>query len=389
MKLLIATDAYKPMVNGVVISVDNLASDLRRRGHEVRILALSESRKERKEGDVYYLPAHTAPVYPDARWSLAFGHPYMKELLEWKPDIVHTQAEFTTFWLARRLVKRLHIPHVHTYHTMWEDYTDYLIPSRKVGKVVVSRYMRFTLKKMQMVITPTDKVAKALRRYGLEAPMVSIPTGIDLSGFREPMAAEDREALRARYGIEAEDVVFLFLGRVGYEKNIDQLIRLLKPMLEANGRYKFLIVGGGPEKENLEALVQKENLQKSVIFAGMVAPAEVKNYYRIADMFLNASQSETQGLTYIEALASGLPTICRWDPCLEGVIENGKNGFLFRQEEEFSEAVQTLLRDPALREAFSKAAKEGVEPYSKETFGGRMEEMMLSVIEKTKEETAC
>ena len=82
MKLLITTDTYKPMVNGVIISIDNLAGEFRKKGHEVRILALSESRRGRKEGDIYYLPSHKAFVYPDARWTLAFGHPYMKEIME-------------------------------------------------------------------------------------------------------------------------------------------------------------------------------------------------------------------------------------------------------------------------------------------------------------------
>ena len=90
MKLLITTDTYKPMVNGVIISIDNLAEELRKKGHEVRILALSESRKGRRDGDIYYLPSHRAFVYPGARWTMAFRHPYMREILEWHPDIVHS-----------------------------------------------------------------------------------------------------------------------------------------------------------------------------------------------------------------------------------------------------------------------------------------------------------
>ena len=106
-------------------------------------------------------------------------------------------------------------------------------------------------------------------------------------------------------------------------------------------------------------------------------------------MFLNASQSETQGLTYIEALASGLPTVCRWDPCLEGVIENGKNGFLFRNEEEFTRAIRAILGEPGLKERLSCAATESVERYSKEAFGDRMEALMLSVVKKAKEGGTC
>ena len=385
MKLLITTDTYKPMVNGVIISIDNLAEELRKKGHQVRILALSESRAGRKEGDVYYLPSHKAFVYPGARWTMAFSHPYMKEILAWKPDIVHSQSEFFSFRAARIVVNTLHIPHVHTYHTMWEDYTSYVIPIKRVGKVAVSRYIRFAMKKIDLIITPTPKVARALKNYGICAPMVSVPTGIDLSRFREEMPMEARIRLREKLGISDKDTVFLFLGRVGYEKNIDMLIRLLKPVMDRKKDQKFLIVGDGPEREKLTQLVKREGLSGQVLFTGMVPQEQVKDYYKIADIFINASQSETQGLTYMEALASGLPTVCLFDPCLEGVIENGKNGYLFRSEQEFSEKIHEILTVPGLREKLSVQAKQSVERYSRETFGNRMERLMLSLVERTKE----
>ena len=119
MKILLTSDWYEPVVNGVVTSVRNLKRELEKKGHEVRVLTLSENRDSRKEGDVYYIHSHSAGlVYPNARVTLPVAHPYVQELMDWKPDIVHSQCEFTTFWFARRIAFRTGAPLIHTYHTI-------------------------------------------------------------------------------------------------------------------------------------------------------------------------------------------------------------------------------------------------------------------------------
>ena len=92
----------------------------------------------------------------------------------------------------------------------------------------------------------------------------------------------------------------------------------------------LMIVGGGPYLETLRKKAAELGVAESVIFTGMVSPAEVASYYPAGDLFVSASTSETQGLTYAEALAAGLPLFCRWYQCRRAVVEVVKNGWQYR-----------------------------------------------------------
>lgn len=379
MKILITTDAYAPMINGVVISIKNLKEQLELRGHEVRIVALSQDRKSRKEGSVYYLRSVGVPVYPDARATFSFRGKYIKEILEWKPDLVHSQSEFTSFHVAHKLSKKLKIPMIHTYHTMYEDYTHYFIPSERIGKLVVANAVHFLLRKMDVIVTPTPKVSEVLKGYGLKCRMVSIPTGIDLSRFYERLTEETREKLRGDLGYRKEDKVLLFVGRVGKEKNIDLVVRTLEPLFKERSDYKMLIVGDGPHRKELEAMVGELGLSAAVHFTGAVLPERVPVYYKLADAFVNASQSETQGLTYIEALASGLPAICKEDEAIADVIKTEYNGYMFCTGEELLADVKRLFEEGNY-EQMAEHARESVKRFSKTEFGERMEKLYEFVL---------
>lgn len=115
MKILITTDWYIPAVNGVVTSVKNLRRGLEARGHEVRILTLSQSTQSWEEEGVTCLGSvPVGLVYPGARLRTTLVRRWVKELAEWGPDVIHSQCEFSTFFLARRLAEHLGVPLVHT-----------------------------------------------------------------------------------------------------------------------------------------------------------------------------------------------------------------------------------------------------------------------------------
>ena len=136
MKVLITTDWYYPVINGVVTSVQTLAAELKKRGNEVRILTLSRNHQSYREGGVYYAGSVGAGrIYPQARLKLPVSGKCIKELILWKPDIIHSQCEFSTFLMAKKIAKELQIPIVHTYHTVYEDYTHYFSPRKKWGEI--------------------------------------------------------------------------------------------------------------------------------------------------------------------------------------------------------------------------------------------------------------
>ena len=372
MKILITTDVYEPTVNGVVTSIKNLQNTLTGKGHEVRILTLSGSRNSYKDHFVYYLGSiDVGKIYPQARAAVIPEHKIIQELEEWKPDVVHSQSEFTVFYHARKIAKKTGAPLVHTYHTIYEDYTHYFSPNVRIGKRMAAFLTRKMLKKADGIIAPTEKVESLLNSYGINGNIFVLPTGISLDSFYEA----SRE--KACYGQRiSSGPVLITVGRIGKEKNLDEILRMLNT--ERGRRYQWILVGDGPYRRILEEKVRKAGLSYRVTFTGMISQDQVAKYYQLGDVFVSASQSETQGLTYVEALAAGLPVVAKRDHCLNGVVLNGWNGWQYDKEEDFFKALEELF--PENMKGYGKVtgwqyqmcsvnAGQSAWKFSKESFG--------------------
>ncbi|MBR6627535.1 MAG: glycosyltransferase family 4 protein [Lachnospiraceae bacterium] len=381
MKILITTDLFTTSTNGVVTSVQNLRQELINKGHDVRILTLSEGMTSYKDGDFYFVRSvPIGMVYPDVRMPMFYRSRMIDELVEWKPDIIHSQCEFFSFQFAQRISKLTGAPLVHTYHTLYEQYVTYVIPSRRVGKHMVQNLSRMRLKGVNVIIAPTGKVEDALRGYGVDNDICVVPTGISLEQHYRRVSEEDRLRKRKELGISADDQVLLNLGRLGTEKNLEELLEFYRAARYENPGLRFLIVGDGPDKKQLEELAQKLGIDRDVIFTGMVDPGEVQEYYQLADVFVSASTSETQGLTYIEAAANGLPLLCRKDDCLQDIIIEGVNGYVYSSEEEFHEKLGMIMKNPEWRKRAGRQSEKIAESFDKEHFAATMESIYESVI---------
>lgn len=194
--------------------------------------------------------------------------------------------------------------------------------------------------------------------YGVETPITVVPSGLRLERFQLSTEPAERLALREKLGIAPSDRVLVYLGRLAKEKNIEELLRYLSERRYSSLR--FLVVGDGPFRAELEDMAGGPGLEKQVIFTGMISPQENVRYYMVGDIFVSASRSETQGLTYLEAMACGLPLLCRYDPCLDDVIREGQNGATYRTKNEFYEKLDRLLPDAARREYMGKQARKTV-----------------------------
>lgn len=378
MKILITTDAYTNMINGVAVSVHNLYTALKASGNEVRILTLSPNHFSYKDEDVYYIRSRKLKIYPDVRATFAFQDTLLKDILEWKPDIIHSQSEFFTFIFAKKIARKLRIPIVHTYHTLYEYYTHYFCPSETLGKKIVALGSRFICNQADAVIAPTEKTARILEGYEVDVPIGIIPTGLSLERLQKPVSPEIVQELKAQLHIPENVPVIVTLGRLAREKNVDFLIKQMTDARLQN--LHFVIVGDGPDRERLESLVSELGLEGTVHFTGMVAPEEVSKYYRLGDLFVSASSSETQGLTYIEALACGLPLFCMKDLCLQSILTPGYNGYFFQNSVEFIEQLAELIQTPSQIQSMQKHALQTASDFSKETFARRALQFYLKTI---------
>ncbi|MBE7039883.1 MAG: glycosyltransferase family 4 protein [Ruminococcaceae bacterium] len=384
MKILITTDLFTVTTNGVVTSVKNLYEELDKRGHDVRILTLSEDIHSHKDGNVYYIRSLPFAVYPDVRMPIAFRHRLMKELIEWKPDIIHSQCEFFSFQFAEYIGKETSAPIVHTYHTLYEQYVNYVFPSRRIGRKIVRTFSRKRLEGVSRIIAPTKKVENTLHGYGIVNNMTIVPTGISLKQHQVRVPDEILKLKRRELKIDDDKVVMINLGRLGTEKNLGELIELFAKAKNLYENLVFMIVGDGPARKELEELSQRLGVSEHVIFTGMVDPKEVQNYYQMADVFVSASTSETQGLTYVEAAANGLPLLCREDLCLRDVLKEGENGFAYNNEEEFLAAIKIISQNEKWRRDAAEISREIAAAFDKTKFGAAIEKVYLSVIEKNK-----
>jgi 1,2-diacylglycerol 3-alpha-glucosyltransferase len=387
MKVLITTDWYEPVVNGVVVSVLNLKEELQKAGHDVKILTLSPNHFSYRQDEVYYISSwDVRRIYPQARVAFFIRSRYVKELVKWKPDVIHSQCEFSSFLFARHIAKKTGAPIVHTYHTIYEDY-QYMFIKRKIGKKMVKLYSRKLLNNTQAVIAPTEKVKNLLERYGVHQEIYTIPTGIDTKNFSWEMSEEEKQHYKQKLGIPLEKKILLFVGRLAQEKNIQELLRYYKKLNRED--VILLLVGDGPYREEIEKEVEKLELTDRVYFTGMVPKQQVASYYHLGDIFVCSSNTETQGLTYAEALASGLPCVCRKDECLTGIIVDGYNGYQYEDEQDFCEKISLILDNAKENRLMAMRARFSSRKLSKQCFSEKIEKVYEEKLQEEELQYTC
>ena len=382
MKILITTDLYTTNTNGVVTSVKNLMEELTKRGHEIRVLTVSEKPKSHRDGNIYCIKSlPLGAVYPDVRMPISHHHHrFIRELIDWKPDLIHSQCEFFSYQFAGYISRKTGAPIVHTYHTLYEQYVTYIFPSQRIGAFLVGKLSKYRLRKADAVVAPTQKVETVLKNYGLRNPIHVGPSGIAMEQHKQRISEEERKRRRSELGIPEDALVLLNLGRLGTEKNLTEVVELYAAARSQNSKLTLLIVGDGPARKELEETAERLGVKEYVIFTGMVAPEEVHTYYQLGDIFVSASTSETQGLTYIEAAANGLPLLCRKDPCLNGVLVDQRNGWEYEAEEEFCDIIEAILSNPERCQAAGSQSEQIAACYDKRSFADKIEDIYEAVV---------
>ena len=388
MKILLTSDMYENQINGVSASVITLRDELRKKGHDVRVLTLSKDSESKMEKTDYLIGSFPVPFYPDTRQTLHFKDKLIKEIIKWHPDIIHIQTEFSIGKIAKKIAKACNAPMINTSHTLYEDYTGYIIPSKRLGRIIARRFTKTSYEDAKAIIAPSDKIKNLLTGYGIDKPIHIIPTGIDLDRFKKKIFLIEKAKLKAKLNIPNKAKVIVSVGRIAKEKNLDELVNYMPDLINKNKNIIFLIGGGGPYQKQLESEVKKLGIEKYVRFTGMIPPKDTYKYYQLGDVFVCASTSETQGITYIEALACSLPLVCRYDKCLEGVIEDGKNGYTYKTKEEYITYIDKILRNPLLHFKLKNSALTSSKKFSKEKFGDDVEKLYKEVLKgKCKDES--
>lgn len=369
MNIGIFTDTYYPQINGVATSANILASELRKKGHKVYIFTTTDPNAKTAQFDVFRLPSVAFVFLKSHRASTIYSSKALHMIRKMDLDIVHTQTEFSLGVFGKIVALRLKIPHVHTFHTMYPDYVHYIANGHLVTPKMARDFCRFCCNVSRIVIAPTEKVKKFLLSVGVNKEIRIIPTGVEFAPLERAQYTDEMiAAKRSALGLKAEDAVIVSIGRVAKEKSMDVLIQAMPQIVAKMPRAKLVIVGDGPVLEDLKTLAQDLAVADHVIFAGAHPWAEIGLYYAIGDIFANASVSEAQGLTFVEAMASKTPVIAKYDPCLDGFITDRETGLLFQHDDELADLILSVLPDKQLLTHIAAKAYASVQHFSAENF---------------------
>ncbi|MDI7735461.1 glycosyltransferase family 4 protein [Streptococcus anginosus] len=379
MRIGLFTDTYFPQVSGVATSIRTLKTELEKLGHTVFIFTTTDKDVNRYEDwQIIRIPSVPFFAFKDRRIAYRGFSTALEIARQYQLDIIHTQTEFSLGLLGVWIAKELRIPVVHTYHTQYEDYVRYIAKGMVIRPSMVKYIVRGFMSDLDGVICPSEIVYDLLMKYKVKVEKRVIPTGIELAKFERPeITSENIADLRGKLGISNQETMLLSLSRVSYEKKIQAVLAALPAVLEENPDVKLVVAGDGPYLSDLKAQAKRLNITDAVIFTGMIAPSETALYYKAADFFISASTSETQGLTYLESLASGTPIIAHGNPYLDNVINDKMFGTLYYEERDLAGAIlEAVIATPDLDEK-SLAAK--LYEISAENFGRRVYEFYLDL----------
>ena len=310
----------------------------------------------------------------------------IEELKAWRPDLIHLHTEGGIALLTDQIKKAVGAPVIMTAHT---NYTYYFfgkkwntLPARTIARGIGGLLYR----RADCLIAPSEKVRSFPYIRPLSDRVRVIPNGIDVSYWRQPVAPEEKAALFRSVGFEDNGHTLITVSRLGKEKNIQEILQNLPPIIEEQPDTQLLIVGDGPYRKKLEALCEGAGLTEHVHFTGMVPSGQVRSYLAMGNVFVSASSFEVHSIAYLEAMSCGLPLVVKEDDSVKGVVENGKNGFIFRSGGEFCSAVSKILSDGSLCEDMGENALLTVDGFREEVFVERTLALYYEVLEVMKGE---
>jgi len=376
MRVALFTECYRPIVNGVVVSVVTFAGELRKLGHEVQIIAPAYPNFADAEPHVHRLPSIMPPTR--VRYPLAIpytGYRLRAAFASRPPDIIHAQHPFTTGREARRWARRLGRPLVFTYHTLIREYAHYVPLPQPLVRAAAVRVSRTFANSADHVIVPTCGVGNLLREYGVHKPIEVIPTGVDMSLVR----GVERKPMRATLGIPAEVPLIAYSGRIALEKSLNTLVKAFSLLIQRGLDAHLVLIGGGPWENQCRRLVHDAGLAGRVHITGYVPRETVLDWLADADVYCFPSLTDTQGVAVLEAMAIGCPPVAARSGAVEDVIRHETDGLIVDPTADaFASAIAQLLANDDLRRHLAGQARLRAEEFSAD----RMAQRLVRVYEK-------
>ena len=385
MRIAIFSDTFPPQVNGVANVVKESAEGLAARGHQVKIFTISNSSDKslfnKKSGPtVVFLPSLPALVYQNERFGLpSFAH--FNQLKKFNPDIVHTHTPFAVGWQAVWWAKKLKVPLVGTHHTFYDHYLKHIKMDYDWTKKLSWKYISAYYNQCDLILSPSQSLAKELSAHGLKTQIKTIPNPVDTDFFRPAPSAAARAKIKKSFGIDNQSIAYM--GRLSYEKSVAQVVKAFALAAKKAPTLRLMLVGDGPEKKRLEELSETLDLKNKVIFTGLLRGEDLLQALWANDIFITASKTENMPVSVLESMAAGLPIIAVKEKGLSEIVQENTNG-LFAQTDspkDLSQKIIFLLSRPELLKKFGQNSRSLALSYSREKIATLLETLYRGLIE--------
>ncbi|OGY23897.1 MAG: hypothetical protein A2172_05180 [Candidatus Woykebacteria bacterium RBG_13_40_15] len=355
MKIGVFTDTYYPDISGVTVSIENFVSMFRKKGNKVYIFAPKVKGYKDKDTDVYRVTSlKLISSEPEVRLPLLLPYKTLQKMFSLDLDLIHAHGNGPFSLLGYQMARIKNIPYILTFHTIHTKYTHYFFDGKIISPKMVAGGLRVFANLCDGVVVPSEKMKEELTSYGFRGQVKVIPSFINLKKFE----SLEKGYLHKKLNIPEGSPILISVGRLGKEKNFNFLIKAFKKVTKINSNAYLVIVGQGPEKNNLKKLTKSLGIEKRVHLTGKLAIKTMPLAYVDADIFVFASDTETQGICVLEAAASGLPLVVVEDPAFKNAVIDGVNGFATLLDEKiFAQKIALLLRDISLRNKLGENSK--------------------------------
>lgn len=355
MRIALYTNNYLPFCGGVTTSVETLRRGLDARGHEAWVFAPRFPGVPADAPRVVRYPSVPAATYPDFALAIPFAPAIARQVRALGVDVFHAHHPFLLGPAALRLARRAGRPLVFTYHTRYEKYAHYVPLSRGLVEAAAIRLSTRFADRADAVIAPSAVIRDELQRRGVRSPIAIVPTGIDVDRFRPG----DRAAARRALGLPPDDPLVLYVGRLDREKTVGRVLTAFERIAGTVPHARLVLVGHGTEADRLRRTAAALAVAPRIHFLGARPHDATVVCYQAADIFVFASETETQGLVLAEAAACGVPAVSVSAPGCDEVVRDGESGILTKSDPAMlAEAAIGLLLDGARREAMAARARE-------------------------------
>ncbi|MDR1961043.1 MAG: glycosyltransferase [Gracilibacteraceae bacterium] len=350
MRIALFTEMYLNDINGVVTHVRALRQGLEVMGHEVLVVtADAAAGVHYVEDGVLHCPALRVRRIYGYGAALPISSQRLAFIREFRPDIIHIHTEMGVGLSGLAAAKLLRLPLVYTLHTMYDNYIYYISPRLfiRAATYFSHKYLKMLAKSANALIGPSRKCEEFFRNLGVHKPVAVIRNPVELETFSPAAAeAEAERAFRTEHGLAADAMLVCFVGRIGHEKNVDTLLNYWHESVRPDDDLQLLIIGDGPALPALRRLAEEKGIASGVTFAGKVAHEELPFYYRICKAYVTASLTDTDSISMLEAMATGLPVLQLYDELNGDRVREGVNGFVYESAAEMAEKLRAVRDMP-------------------------------------------